>query len=390
MKSLAALLILAALIFFITQSPPQPKTTPQSPTKSTRLPSSPRSKTNPFQSLQVSSQNLTDQQLRAAIKTEWSKLNNRPNNRDLPILVSHLRELGRRESLDGLLILRELLSSGNPTDKQQANIAIIAGWGIADHEAAATFLYTNINVLNEQGTTWLTSPNILNKTLELAEYEIQARWTLEDPEGFLTMLNQADSGFPVNPARREKVHQRFPQLPNPDREAADADPFGTSPDAVAGGGIKPRPGTRYFSNFGGERSASPIEWAARNLDLARQLIERTRSDPYTPTSLIYAHDFPKIIGGLSLRNSDYQALVDLAPPSQRLEAIRQIIVLTGTHHTQEAWPVDGRPAPTQLSQSERTDAIKSVILSEPTLTEDDRRDYLEVLQTTGADSQPEK
>ncbi|MFT6864356.1 MAG: hypothetical protein ACJAVK_002921 [Akkermansiaceae bacterium] len=390
MKTALKFLVLATVITFLIflntlTYQKNPKIHP--PPKSTRVISrSAKTKTTPFPRLESQAQKLTDQQLRTAIKTEWSKLDQRPNNRELPTLIAHLRERGRRDGLDGLLFLNDLPFSGYPTDSLQAKIAIIAGWGLDDHEEAATFLYTNINLLKEQGTTWLVSPNIMEKALELAEYEIQARWVHEDSEGFLAMLYQSDSGFPVNPARRAKVHERFPQLLNPSQEAGDTDPF--EPALNAAPGITPRSETRYFENFGGNRASSTLEWAARNPDLARQLIEPTGSKPNAPTFLFEAEDIPEIIGGLSLKNPDYQALLDLAPPTQRLAAIENLINLADTHHTEEVWPVDGRPAPTQLSQSERAEAIKSILQTDRTIPEDLRKYYLKALEKSILRSHP--
>ena len=397
MKTAFKFLILATVITFLIflntlAYDKNPKNHP-SP-KSTRvIAPSAKNRTNPFPRLESQAQKLTNQQLRTAIKTEWSKLDQRPNNRELLTLISHLRELGRRDALDGIKFIETLPSLENQSDYLQAKIAIIAGWGLADLEAAGAYLYKGgvISSLTEpisniRNPFEKPSPTPEYKALDDIEYEIQNRWINAEQGSFLAMISEVDRMRPFNTFRRKKIQDRFPQLPNRDLKEAKADPFETDPDAAPS--ITPRSETRYFKNFGGKRASSTLEWAARNPDLARLLLEPTRSDPNAPTSLIYAEDRPEIIGGLSLKNTDYQALLDLVPSDQRLITIAYLINLAKTHHTAEVWPVDGRPAPTQLSQSERADAIRSVIETHPSILQDTRSNYLEALEKSVARSRP--
>ena len=369
MKTLAALLILTAIFLIISQTSFKKDPVAETSPSFLKAPTSSRS----LSIIPTHEKKLSREALKAAIETEWSKLNDRKHNRELSTIITFLRELGRRDGLKGIEFLSTLPRLNNEYDFAQAKIAVIAGWGIDHHVDAGTFLYWDLEnftpLVREHSPEFTKQSGAVKTALDLVEYEIQNRWLNEDRETFLRMIYR----LPIDHKRLKSVKANFRAL-----YSAPTKNLSLSSKESNNKIIKPRFPNQAYPELDGERSKSLVEWAARNPELARNLISPQKGSSAPP---IHNGDLHKLIHGLAYQSSDYQSLFGSLSKLRREMVTPMLASLISESTHGYTWPVDGRPNPWKLSPDECAQAMKSYLKTETILGEKGRAFYLNLLNS---------
>jgi hypothetical protein len=292
----------------------------------------------------------------------WPEINPDLSARDPKVVrfIRILRELGKRDGPGALSILDQL----DQTDKRaawiQARMAVAGGWALSDPEAASQALLEEDHILPKDYNGIVIAPesgsiSFLHQSINLVARQIFELWAQEAPD----KVKKAASIVDGSPAaiksqlitvsgltsfiNRNSIDDI---LNNPNRSAPRPEP----------------PLTDEMKNLG-EPAFTQEEWAARNPELAREMITKAYdSDVKTTFSLVL---------GLARAEDDYGNLIALVRPDQRLALAISLTPMSQPIAQEMAWLLDGRETTWTLTPEQRQEAVDK-LLESSVLTDTER------------------
>lgn len=311
----------------------------------------------------------------AALKDQivelWPKINPDLPARDPKVVrfIRILRELGQRDGPATLAFLDGL----DQTDKEafwiQARMAVAGGWALSDPEASARALLMKDEVIPANYQSLMVHRlgplHPAHQAITRAARQIFERWAGISPDEVKPAAEQAvKNGQNWNlgitsqlcvVANPDDVYSRTVGinrssiddiLNNPNRSAPSPEP----------------PLTDEMKNLG-EPAFTQGEWAARNPELAREMITKAyESDVKTTFSLVL---------GLARAEDDYGDLISLIAASQRPSLAASLIMNSYPNSDEMAWLLDGRETTWTLTPEQRQEAV-SKLLESSVLTDTER------------------
>ena len=294
----------------------------------------------------------------------WPEINRDLPGRDPKVVkfIRILRELGKRDGPSALSILDQL----DQTDKRaawiQARMAVAGGWALSDPEAPSQALLEEDHILPKDYNGIVIAPesgsiSFLHQSINRVARQIFELWAQEAPEKVEKAASIVD-GSPALLGVKSQLRAASGLTLFINRNSIDDilnNPNRSTP--------RPEPPlTDEMKNLG-EPAFTQEEWAARNPELAREIITKAyESDVKTTFSLVL---------GLARAENDYGDLISLIAASKRPGLAASLIMNSYPNSDEMAWLLDGRETTWTLTPEQRQKAVGK-LLESSVLTDTER------------------